>query len=124
MPVARFSHFLWISLWNSGKSPIDIQKSRAAQADCTPVAAGCDGPSRVPTRQTNVTNMVMSVTEALRSAAIGLVERFELRAADALQLAAGLGWCENQPQGRVLLTADQRLRAAALASGFDAPQIG
>ena len=52
-----------------------------------------------------------------------LLERYDLRAADALQLAAALGWCENAPRGRVFLTADQKLREAALLSGFDAKEI-
>jgi hypothetical protein len=32
-------------------------------------------------------------------------------------------WCEYAPQGRVFLTADQKLRDAALLSGFDAKQM-
>jgi hypothetical protein len=38
-------------------------------------------------------------------------------------LAAALEWCEYAPQGRVFLTADQKLRDAALLSGFDAQQM-
>lgn len=60
----------------------------------------------------------------IQAKASTLIERYDLRAADApLQLAAALEWCENQPQGRIFLTADQRLRDAALLSGFDARQI-
>jgi len=51
------------------------------------------------------------------------VERYDLRAADALQLSAGLEWCGEDPRGRVFLTADKKLRDAALLCGFDAPQI-
>ena len=61
-------------------------------------------------------------SNALRSKAV-LVERYDLRAADALQLAAALGWCEDAPQGRVFLTADRKLREAALLKGFDAEEI-
>jgi predicted nucleic acid-binding protein len=43
----------------------------------------------------------------LHSKAVQLVERYDLRAADARQLAAALVWCEDAPQGRVFLTADQ-----------------
>ena len=59
----------------------------------------------------------------LRSKAVQLVERYDLRAADSLQLAAALIWCEDVPQGHVFLTADQKLREAALLSGFDAKMI-
>jgi hypothetical protein len=43
--------------------------------------------------------------------------------ADALQLAAALEWCEGAPQGRVFLTADLKLREAALFSDFDVKEI-
>ena len=66
---------------------------------------------------------VIQPSNALRATSIQLVDRYDLRAADSFQLAAALEWCEYDPQGRVLLTADQRLRDAALLSGFDAKQM-
>ncbi len=62
-------------------------------------------------------------SDELRSQAIRLVDRYDLRAADSLQLAAALEWCGDVPQGHVFLAADRRLREAALLSGFDAQQI-
>jgi predicted nucleic acid-binding protein len=59
----------------------------------------------------------------LRATSMQLAERYDLRAADALQLAATLEWCEYSPQDRVFLTADQKLRDAALLKGFDAKQL-
>jgi hypothetical protein len=59
----------------------------------------------------------------VRATSIELVDRFDLRAADALQLAATLEWCEYAPQDRVFLTADQKLRDAAILAGFDAKQL-
>jgi predicted nucleic acid-binding protein len=47
-----------------------------------------------------------------------LLERSPLRAADALQLAAALEWCEGKPSGKVFLTFDLRLREAARLAGF------
>jgi len=47
-----------------------------------------------------------------------LLERYPLRAADALQLAAALEWCEGKPTGNVFLTFDKRLREAAGLAGF------
>jgi hypothetical protein len=38
-------------------------------------------------------------------------------------LAAALEWYEDAPQGRVFLTADEKLREAALLSGFHAKQM-
>jgi len=66
---------------------------------------------------------VIQPSGAVRAKATELVDRYDLRAADALQLAAALAWCEDIPQGRVFLTADQNLREAALLSGFDTTLI-
>jgi hypothetical protein len=46
-------------------------------------------------------------SDALRAKSAQLVDRFDLWAADSFQLAAALEWCEDAPQGRVFLTADQ-----------------
>jgi len=34
-----------------------------------------------------------------------------------------LDWCEDSPHGEIFLTADQKLREAALLSGFDAKAL-
>jgi predicted nucleic acid-binding protein len=46
------------------------------------------------------------------------VERYELRAADALQLAAALVWCRKRPNDRNFLCRDRRLGQAAQQAGF------
>ena len=46
------------------------------------------------------------------------IARHELRAADALQLAAALVWCNQRPKNRPLLCRDVRLREAARDQGF------
>ena len=66
---------------------------------------------------------VIQPSDALRATSIQLGDRYDLRAADSFQLAAALEWCEYAPQGRVFLTADQKLRDAALLSGFDAKRM-
>lgn len=66
---------------------------------------------------------VVQPSDSLRADAMRLVDRYDLRAADSLQLAAALAWCENVPQGRVFLTADQRLREAAALHGFDGKAV-
>src|SRR5262245_28330470 len=47
-----------------------------------------------------------------------LVASHPLRAADALQLAAALIWCEEQPAGEAFVCLDERLRDAARREGF------
>jgi predicted nucleic acid-binding protein len=66
---------------------------------------------------------VVQPSDALRAGAAQLVDRYDLKAADALQLAAALEWCEHMPQDRVFLAADQKLREAAVLSGFDGKAI-
>ena len=66
---------------------------------------------------------VVQPSDTVRDSALGLVQLYDLRAADSLQLAAALEWCGDQPQGRVFVSADRRLREAALICGFDAPQL-
>jgi len=66
---------------------------------------------------------VILSSDAVRAKAMQLVNRYDLRAAHALQLAAALVWCEDLPQGRVFLTADKKLQEAAMPSGFDAAEI-
>lgn len=54
----------------------------------------------------------------VRRRAARLLAFHPLRAADALQLAAALVWCEEQPHGETFVSLDDRLRAAALREGF------
>lgn len=56
--------------------------------------------------------------EALRERAIRLLRVHALRAPDALQLAAALGWAEGGAHGRQFVTFDRRLATAAQVEGF------
>jgi predicted nucleic acid-binding protein len=58
-------------------------------------------------------------SDDIRARAIHLLGTHGLRAADALQLAAALAWCEGQPNGEVLVCTDRRLRDAARQEGFE-----
>jgi len=57
-------------------------------------------------------------SERIAAEACSLFEAHPLSAADALQLAAALEWCEGKPHGNVFLTFDKRLREAAGLAGF------
>lgn len=61
----------------------------------------------------------VSPTDEVRRRAARLVSVHPLRAADALQLAAALIWCEEQPHGEGFVCLDARLRDAATREGFD-----
>ena len=57
-------------------------------------------------------------TDSLRDLARQLLDTYELRAADSLQLAAALTWCQHRPSRRGFLSADHRLSKCATAAGF------
>jgi uncharacterized protein len=59
----------------------------------------------------------------VREIAFQQLERFPLRAADTLQLAAALVWCGERPRGRWFVCADRRLSAAAGAAGFEVQSV-
>lgn len=57
-------------------------------------------------------------TVRLRTLAEQALLTHPLRAADALQLASALIWCDSQTRGRPFVCLDERLRNAASRSGF------
>lgn len=54
----------------------------------------------------------------LRELATNLLDQYALRAADGLQLAAALTWCQLKPTRRVFICGDLRLAEAATQAGF------
>jgi predicted nucleic acid-binding protein len=56
--------------------------------------------------------------DSLRDLACRLLDMYPLRAADSLQLAAALVWCQQRPAGRTFVCGDKRLSHAAEAAGF------
>jgi predicted nucleic acid-binding protein len=61
---------------------------------------------------------VIDPTSLLRDRAGRLVVTYPLRAADALQLAAALAWCDGVSDGESFVSLDERLREAARREGF------
>jgi len=61
--------------------------------------------------------------DALRDLAMRLLDSHELRAADSMQLAAALTWCQQRPARRSFVCADLRLSKAAQAAGFDVIEL-
>ena len=56
--------------------------------------------------------------DSIRVLATASLDRYSLRAADSLQLAAALAWCQMRPSRRTFVCGDQRLAEAAGAAGF------
>jgi predicted nucleic acid-binding protein len=61
--------------------------------------------------------------DQLRDLARHLLDNYHLRAADSLQLAAALTWCQQRPSKRNFVGADQHLNKAAEAAGFSVLQL-
>jgi uncharacterized protein len=51
------------------------------------------------------------------------LDKYSLRSADSLQLAASLIWCQQHPSRRSFICADRRLARAAEAAGFSVMQL-
>lgn len=58
-------------------------------------------------------------SDALRDQAQRLVERYPLKSADALQLAAAMAWRSGRPNGRAFISGDNQLLDAARHLGFN-----
>ena len=58
--------------------------------------------------------------EELRDQAERLIDRFPIKAADALQLSAALVWCSGRPTGRTFISGDSQLLDAARQLDFRA----
>ena len=61
--------------------------------------------------------------DRVRDLAMQLLDKYSLRAADSLQLAASLVWCAERPSKRTFICADQRLAKAASAAGFSVIEL-
>lgn len=61
---------------------------------------------------------VVEPSAAVRDKAVRLLWVHRLTAADALQLSAGLAWCEERPSGHEFVALDMRLAGAAALEGF------
>lgn len=62
-------------------------------------------------------------SESLRAVAAELLDRYSLRAADALQLSAAYTWSVRRPFNRHFICGDKRLSEAAQSIGFRVLQI-
>lgn len=65
----------------------------------------------------------ISPDASLRDQAERLLDRYPLKAADALQLAAAMAWCSARPRGRAFLSGDAQLLDAASQLGFQPHRV-
>jgi predicted nucleic acid-binding protein len=99
-------------------SPVECQSALFRRHRDTPLpAALLEGALRRLADLVEASDVV-APTIPLRERAGRLLGAHPLRAGDALQLAAALGWCENAPAGETFVCLDARLREAARREGF------
>jgi len=58
-----------------------------------------------------------------RELATQLLDKYSLRAAESVQLAASLIWCEQRPSRSTFICGDRRLAEAAESSGFSVLEL-
>jgi predicted nucleic acid-binding protein len=61
--------------------------------------------------------------DSLRALATKILDMYALKAADSLQLAAALTWCQERPAHRSFICADKKLSHAAKGTGFRVIEI-
>lgn len=57
-------------------------------------------------------------SDQIRNLAMDCLDKYSLRAADSLQFAASLTWCDQRPSKRSFVCGDHRLAKAAESAGF------
>ena len=87
-----------------------VREKRASRAAATEAAKRL--------REARLQSREIAPLEDLRARAMRLLSAHPLRTADALQLAAALFWCEEQPATETFVCLDRRLRDAARREGF------
>ncbi|HEY6328073.1 MAG TPA: type II toxin-antitoxin system VapC family toxin [Blastocatellia bacterium] len=60
----------------------------------------------------------ISPSDRVRDIALDVLDNYDLRAADAIQLASALEWCSGKPRNRHFVCLDRQLAATARTMGF------
>ena len=106
-----------VTIWWA--TPLECQSAMYRRHRAVPLSSGSLAAATERLRGLVELADTVSPTDELRRRAARLVAVHPLRAADALQLAAALLWCEEQPHHEGFVSLDARLREAARAEGFE-----
>ena len=115
--LAQYNNYETVTWW---ATPVEMESAIARLARMGQLGADDRINARKTAKQLADSWLIIQPTALLRARATELVSRYDLKAGDSLQLAAALEWCEEASAGRMFLSADQKLRDAALHCGFDA----
>ena len=115
--LTQYSNYEAVTWW---ATPVEMESAIARLARMGQLGADDRINARKTAKQLADSWLIIQPTALLRARATELVRRYDLKAGDSLQLAAALEWCEEASRGRMFLSADQKLRDAAVHCGFDA----
>lgn len=110
--TARYGMVVW---WST---PVEMRSAFARLLRMGQLDANQHAVAREMLHRLRRTWRELQPTETLREQAETLIDRFPLKAADALQLAASLAWCAGKPDGRIFISGDVQLLQAAQQLGF------
>lgn len=109
---ARFSAVVW---W---ATPVEMESALARLARSGTITPVVHAQARLAAEKIALDWSMIEASIAIAMEARELLRVHDLRAADALQLAAALAWCESKPGGEIFLTCDKILGHAAGLAGF------
>jgi predicted nucleic acid-binding protein len=115
--VARLSSDREVVIWWA--TPLECQSALYRRHRDTPLPASVMRDMTDRLRAFVEHADTIAPTDEVRRRAARLLASHALRAADALQLAAALVWCEEQPHNETFVSLDERLCAAARKEGFE-----
>ncbi|MGB8581613.1 MAG: type II toxin-antitoxin system VapC family toxin [Candidatus Sulfotelmatobacter sp.] len=118
--IALYKSYEAVVWW---ATPVEIASSLARLVRMKELNSGEWAKARKLAAELAASWFVIQPSDVLRARATSLVDLYDLRAADALQLAASLEWCAGVPHGEKFLAADQKLGEAAILTGFDVEWI-
>jgi predicted nucleic acid-binding protein len=109
---AQFGMAVW---WSA---PVEMQSAFARLLRIGQLTLSGQVQAQITLEDLRTTWWEVEPDEPLRRQAEHLVDRFPLKAADSLQLAAALAWCLGKPAGQVFISGDAQLIYAARQLGF------
>jgi len=99
-------------------SPIECLSALARLRREKALSIDEEGQAQVVLRALMASWTEVEPSEAVREQAARVLRLHPLRAADSLQLAAAMVWCQGDPSHRELVCLDHRLRDVAHREGF------
>ncbi len=100
-------------------APVEVQSALERLRSEGKLSSTAYSASKQRLRQILTSWREIQPTDQVREQAYVQLERFRLRASDALHLAAALMWCKQKPNGRLFVSNDERLARAAHQAGFE-----